>query len=309
MGVGDQDAMFAHAREQEWLVTYEELIGFRYTKGAIEHQVDSRRLWPAYRGVFAVGYPELPPARRALAAVLSCGDGAGLALRWAARHRRIWEGPVPLHPQVAAPNNNGRTGPLGVDLMRPSTLKPEDIERFNGIAVTTAFRTICDNAATLSRVDLKSMVRQAARTGGMDVDELRAYVEDHPRSSWRHSRVRKVLDLYLPAEAMTQTEREARFMDLCRKYAIPLPRPQYEIGIYVADFAWPELKLIVEIDDRSHVGLVATADDRRRDRAMAAAGYETLHFMLAELQREPKLVAAETRAACARRAELQLRRG
>jgi len=60
--------------------------------------------------------------------------------------------------------------------------------------------------------------------------------------------------------------------------------------------------LIVEIDDRgSHDGYIAFQEDRVRDRAMKAAGFDVLRFARNEVMREPRKVAREVTAAIASR--------
>ena len=109
----------------------------------------------------------------------------------------------------------------------------------------------------------------------------------------------------LDDSGMTQTEREALFLDICRGHGLPQPRPQRPLGTKRADFVYDDLRLIIEIDDReSHAGHVAFTDDRKRDRANANRGFETVRFTVAECKHEPKLVAADTRAAILRRREL-----
>jgi very-short-patch-repair endonuclease len=59
--------------------------------------------------------------------------------------------------------------------------------------------------------------------------------------------------------------------------------------------------LVVETDGRdTHDGLIAFRDDRVRDRAMKAAGFEVLRFAGSEVLREPRKVARELSAALRR---------
>jgi hypothetical protein len=47
-----------------------------YGRRSIQHRVGTGRLHLVIRGVYAVGWPQLTPKRRWMAAVLACGDGA-----------------------------------------------------------------------------------------------------------------------------------------------------------------------------------------------------------------------------------------
>ncbi len=53
-------------------------------------------------------------------------------------------------------------------------------------------------------------------------------------------------------------------------------RRQLPVGDYIADFAAPSVRLIVEVDGGSHRG--RAAQDARRDRALARAGWRVLRL-------------------------------
>jgi very-short-patch-repair endonuclease len=53
-------------------------------------------------------------------------------------------------------------------------------------------------------------------------------------------------------------------------------RRQYPIGSFVADFAAPQAKLVVEVDGRCHER--RRAADARRDRKLARMGYRVLRL-------------------------------
>ncbi len=92
------------------------------------------------------------------------------------------------------------------------------------------------------------------------------------------------------------------FLELCDRHGIRRPQAQVPVGRYRADLLWRDLRLVVEIDDRhSHDGYVAFLEDRVRDRAMKAAGWEVLRFTRTEILRTPKIVARDLVAAVARR--------
>lgn len=65
-----------------------------------------------------------------------------------------------------------------------------------------------------------------------------------------------------------------------REYPLPglLGRAGADVGF--VDRAWPDVKLIVEIDGRRwHAREADMAKDRRRDRQAAAAGWQTLRVL------------------------------
>ena len=51
---------------------------------------------------------------------------------------------------------------------------------------------------------------------------------------------------------------------------------QFPIGNYIADFAAPGVKLVIEVDGGSHIGRVTV--DARKDRALVRLGYRVLRL-------------------------------
>jgi very-short-patch-repair endonuclease len=146
-------------------------------------------------------------------------------------------------------------------------------------------------------------LRQSERLHRLDLKALRASLDDLPRSSPKRARLTRALDAYVPGSAHTEADAEMVFLELCAERGLPRPEMQFPIGPYRADFAWPDIGLVVEIDDRqSHDGYVAFHEDRVRDRTMKAAGFEVLRFTRTEVLRTPAAVVDELTAAYARRA-------
>lgn len=299
----DDSTAWALAAKREWLITHEELGRLGYTRGAIRHRVATGRLWPVFPGVYAVGHPEMTPKRLALAAVLACGEGCGLGYLSAGWLWRVWERQPPGRPIVIVPTDHGRRGPPGLDVRRSRTLAPSELTTHDGVPVTNLMRTIADNAADLSSSQLRSMIRQAERAHRLDLYRLAAYADARSSKSFRHRRILRALDGYLPVAALTASEREALLFELCQRHGLPMPSPQMRVGPYVVDFLWADRRLIVELDDRSsHDTTIAFTDDRARDRALIALGYTVLRFTVAELQSKPATVARELAIALARTA-------
>ncbi len=76
-------------------------------------------------------------------------------------------------------------------------------------------------------------------------------------------------------------------------------RRQVPIGRYVADFAAPTLKLVVEVDGGCHVRRIAA--DARRDRVLRRWGFTVLRVEAELVRRELSQAVALVRAAVAGR--------
>jgi hypothetical protein len=291
-------AILALAARQHGLVTRAQLLDAGLSPQAIKHRLRTGRIHHVQRSVFAVGRPALTREGVWLAAVLACGQGAALSHLSAAALWGIWEGATTRRPQVSVSTGNGCKGPRGIDVHRAPTLQPNDITERHGIPVTTLARTLIDLAAILDAKQMKSAVRHAERIHRLDLARLRASLDAFPKSSHRHTRLRRILDVYVPGTGQTEGEPEAAFLELCAAHGLPLPETQVPIGRYRADFVWRDLGLVVEIDDRaSHDGYIAFHDDRVRDRAMKAAGLDVLRFTSNEVIRERAKVARELQTA------------
>lgn len=297
------------ARSQYWLVTLAQLIGIGFDIDAVKHRLARGRLWRVYPGVYAVGHPDMSPERERMAATLACGDGAGLSHLTGLLHWRVWEGTPPARHHVSIPTRSGRSGSLRhgsithrIHIHRPRTLVPDvDTVVHRGIRVTSLARSAQDVAGIVDPRTLRSVLRQMERVHAYDLRELAEVVADASPKAWRAARLRRTLSYILDDSGATQTEREALYLDICRRFDLGHPRPQRPIGTRRADFVFDDIGLIVEIDDRqSHDTYAAFTDDRKRDRDNANRGFETIRFTVAECRHEPELVARDTAAAMER---------
>jgi very-short-patch-repair endonuclease len=243
---------------------------------------------PVWRGVYAVGRPQLTQQGRWMAAVLSCGSAAALshqsaAALWQIRDRPgRWievSVPVPLHPRRP-----------GIRLHRRADLAAEDLRRHQGIPVTSPAATLVDLASRLRADQLEAAVNEADKRNLIDPEALRTALEGLTRRPGLAT-LRKMLDRR--TFALTDSELERRFLPLARRAGLPLPQTGRRVNGFKVDFYWPELRLIVETDGlRYHRTPAQQARDRSRDQTHAAAGLTTLRFTHAQVRHEPSKVRA-----------------
>src|ERR671923_2356377 len=69
------------ARGQHGVIARSQLIELEFSSRAIEHRLATGRLHSLFRGVYAVGRPDVTREGWWMAAVLACGDGAVLSHR------------------------------------------------------------------------------------------------------------------------------------------------------------------------------------------------------------------------------------
>lgn len=101
--------------------------------------------------------------------------------------------------------------------------------------------------------------------------------------------------------ALPRSELEQTFADIVQRAGLPRPLVNHwlDIGgeLIQADCAWPEWRLIVEVDSHAWHGAAAAFDrDRRRDRRCLAAGWQVIRVTERALREEGPELERELRA-------------
>jgi very-short-patch-repair endonuclease len=267
----DGDAAIAQiAGCQHGVVTRAQLQEAGIGRSAITRRVERGRLHRVHHGVYAVGHAALGNEGRWMAAVLACGPGAVLSHRSAAE---LWglldPAPGPVHVSVRVAG--GRQRRFGIQIHRIPSLLSAATTHFQGIAVTTATRTLTDLQPVLAPGLFARVVRQA-EIRGLAVD-TRTLVPDR-----------------------TASELERLFLRLVRRHRLPEPEVNATLAGLRVDFLWRAQRLVVETDGyRYHAGSAAFEDDRRRDNRVMELGYDVLRFTYRRVKDEPQAVAALVR--------------
>lgn len=284
-------AVWTLVRRQHGVIARWQLLELGMHPQAIKDRLAAGRLHRVYRGVYAVGRPELTPCGRWMAAVLACGRGAFASHETAAMILGILEergGVIHVSRRSPAP----RRVP-GLIVHRRPSLETEDIGLCRGVPLTSPARTLLDLAARLSRPRLEAAVNQANKLDLIDPESLRAYLERRPGEPG----IRALRDL-LDRETfrLTDSELERRFLAIVRRAGLPLPDTQVRHERGRTDFAWVELGLVVETDGlRYHRTPVQQAEDNRRIQAHARAGGTAIRFSHGQVRYEPEWVSETLR--------------
>jgi very-short-patch-repair endonuclease len=261
----------AIAARQHGNVSRRQLIAAGISETGIVRRVESGRLHRVHRGVYAVGHPGLSMEGRWMAAVLACGEGAVLSHRSAAS---LWS---LLHPgngftDISIPTASGRHRRTGIRLHRRPSLRPDLVTRHRSIPVTTPARTIADLRQAVPAAQLRRAIRQAEVLG-------------------------LPTGLETPSEP-TQSELEHNFLRICRRYRLPQPEVNVQVGSRIIDFLWRKQRLAVETDGyRYHRGPLAFEDDHERDLELRARGYDVIRFSYGQITKNPRRVAMIVRKA------------
>src|SRR3954466_10694577 len=280
------ESAWALARRQHGVITRGQLRALGFSPAAIRHRLAQGRLHPKWRGVYAVGRPELtreglwPAATLTCRGVLSHSTAAAL---WAIR-------PDAGRIEVSVPASRRGQRP-GIAVHR----KDADVTTLRGIRVTSLVQTFVDISKTLTDDELEAAINEADTRDLIAPDNLRAAL-DRRRGA---TRLRKILDRR--TFVLTDSALERRFLPLARKAGLPRPQTRTRVNGFKVDFYWSDLALVVETDGlRYHRTPGQQAKDRRRDQAHTAAGLTPLRFTHAQVAHEPDHVRATLAAVAAR---------
>ena len=252
-----------------------------------------------YDGVYAVGHRGLSLDGRRRAAVVACGARAVLSHRSAAaawafaeEDEERWHVSVPLghHPR-----------PPGVRVRQSRRLEPTALTVVRAVPITTPARTIIDLAGELSYEALERVVHDALVRRVTTVPQVLA--EAAGLSGRRGTaRLRRMLDD--AGVGPTRSVLEQRFARLCTEAGLPAARRNVRVAGFEVDAVWVEERVVVELDGgQFHATPRAFERDRRRDAALAAAGYLVVRITWRRLAEEPAKVVAELRRTLAHRSE------
>jgi hypothetical protein len=289
------------ATRQHGLITAGQLAALGVSGRLARKWAEAGRLYRVHRGVFAVGHLPLTPQARWLAAVLACSEGSVLSHRSNAAllgFRRDWAGGV----DVTAPGRAGRSR-VGIHVHRADLLLPSEVTEVAGIRCTTAARTVVDLASVV-RPDAVEYAIHAAQSKRLVTRAEIAAVVAHLPGRRGTGVVRAILRLTDESEDDARSQNERRFRRILRQAGLPAPEGNFWIALedfpaggVEVDFAWPDLRVAVEIDSAIyHETERAFVNDPARDRALMLAGWRVIRFSDRDLIDHPGRVAAQMRA-------------
>ncbi len=270
----------------------------------IERRIASGRLHPVWRGVYAVGRPQLGRLGRWMGASLACGDGAVLSHGSAAA---LWGFGVESPGLIDVSLPPGRSARLReIRTHRRAQLRPAAVAAHKGIPVTSPVQTLIDEATRLSPGQLEREVNEADKLDRVRADALHAALDEH-RGEPGVLALRALLDPL--SFRLSDSELERIFWPLARAAGLSAPETKAWVNGYEVDFFWPELGIVVETDGlRYH----RTASQQRRglerDQAHLAAGMLPLRFSHWQVKHDGKHVRDVLRRT-ARRVEEEQGRG
>ena len=277
---------WALAEKQHGIITRRDLLSLGFSPAAIAHRIERGRLHRIWRGVYAVGWPELTRHQHWMAAVLACGAGAALSHRSAAALWKIAEevsGRIDV--SVCRLSEHRLDGILARS--RPS-LEETDLTVREGIPVTNPVQTLIDLATELAPRRVERAVNEADKRDLVNPEQLRMEMKSHAGEPGVVL-LRAILDR--DSFRLSDDELEVIFRPIAAAAGLPQPDTKAWVNGFEVDFFWPDLGLVVETDGlRYHRTPSAQARDQIRDQTHTAAGLTTLRFSHHQIKHQPSYV-------------------
>jgi Transcriptional regulator, AbiEi antitoxin/Protein of unknown function (DUF559) len=283
----DADGLRTLAEAQNGVVSRAQLTASGLGGGAISRWLKSGRLHRIHPHVYAVGHTALPLDGRLWAAILYAGPGAVLSHTTAGW---IWslidDPPRRIHLTAADPRSS-------LPDVRMHRSRHVAVAKHRGLPVTTVPRTLLDLGSVLSARQLRRALAEAAYRGLLDLAELESVLgRGRPGSR----ALRGALAHHLPALALTLSELEQRFLELCDLAGLPPPEVNARVGRMRVDMLWREASVAVELDGAAaHGGWAAIKRDREREMALRARRYQVVRYTWDQVTTRPEDVLTDLR--------------
>ncbi len=279
-------------RRQHGVLTREQALGNGIARRALQPRTNPGRLYRVHPRVYSVIPPPLAPPAAMTAGLLYAGAGTALARYSAAA---LWHFPLPPGRAVylLLPDRRRLTRQVGLVLSRTRSLLPGDLRRVDGYLVTSLERTVVDLAAALSARETLALVAELLRINRTDVLRLRSAVVGRARLPGAAAVARALAQLAGGLESPLEVDALQR---LIRAAGLPEPVPQYVVrheGHFIArvDFAWPALRVALEVDGRvAHLSVGAFERDASRELALQALGWQVVRVTGQLLSQKPTAV-------------------
>jgi hypothetical protein len=276
------------AAENDGLITVDAINRAKINRELITERVRSGLLQSVQPNVWLFGQGELTFDQQCRAAVASSGGflSGVAALVWCRIIREPEEG---LKPTVVVAGGK-RPRLKDVVVIRTTRLEPQDRTRTRGLATATIQRAMLDASQSAQpkelerwlddglvsqKLTLASVRKQLNRTPGVrGIEQLRALVEERTEG-----------------KALTRSQAEQRIKALLGSFDGPQPKFLFVVRTvngnrFEVDLAWPEHRIIIEIDGYQwHGGRSSWKKDLNRDAELVLSGWN-VRRVLPEIDRQ-----------------------
>lgn len=289
----------ALADRQYGVVTRAQLHELGISRRTIARRLRAKVWRTLYPGVVRLLEAKHSAWRQQLMAVLLwLGDDAAVSHHAAAR---LWEMDGEEDEPIEVSTTRPRNGkpPVGITIHRVRELGRGEVTVVDGLRVTQPARTLADLSATVSEDRLDSLIDSVLRAKRTTQKALNAFVAYTRRRFIGCAKFRAVMDARGDG-GPKDSEAERLFLkNVVEPFGLPRPEHNYRVrdadGTVVAkaDFAYPKLRLVIEIySRRHHTGDGTVIHDTQRMNRITGCNHQSLVFWWDDLTQTPADTAA-----------------
>lgn len=264
------------------------------TDDAIRHRVSTGELARMHPRVYRDTASAVTWVQSMTAALLWAGGSGAASHRSAAA---IWEFDGCLQDVIEVTVPSSRKSPPGLIVHR-AVLPNGDVASVAGLKTTSPTRTLLDLAAVVDEEVLEIALDSALRKGLTSIDYLaRRFGEKRSRGRPGTAAIGRLLVERSRIARHLDSPLETKFLRLLRRERLPSPEAGVVVGHYRLDFAYPAIRLGIELDGYAfHSGRDTWEYDRRRNNDLVALGWTILHFTWDDVTRTPHSVISVLRS-------------
>jgi very-short-patch-repair endonuclease len=274
------------------------------------------RLSRLFRCVYRLASIEITPFTTAMAAVLAHGatsaKGGHGAVASHGMAALLWQYLSVETPGAVDVSGERLRHVPGITRHRVRLCDDEAVV-LRGVPVTSPARTILDLAGVVATRELEQALAVAERRHGASLrPRIRALLVRRPRhrGSGHLRRLLAALDASGSPPLFLRSRAEEEALAMIRRARLPEPQTNARVAGLEVDFAWPALRIAVEVDGfEFHGSREAFQRDHDRDRNLAAAGFQVLRFTWRQLTRDADATLAALAATIARQQDVAALRG
>ena len=251
MGSDAEKRIMGLAARQHGIISADQCVRAGLSRHVLHDRVLDGAWRRVHRGIYALGPGRLSADQTDMAALLALGPEAVLSHHTAAVRNRI---SVPGSAKVHVLTRWGANSAplLGVKVWRARSLDPSDIFTSGPLRMTKVARTLLDLTPVLDDAHLRVAFDSALRLKHSNLRWTEQVLEREGRGRRGAHRLRKLMLEHTADDEVTDSDLESFAMELGLATARK-PYLHYDVSsgarrIAEVDFAWPRVRLAVELD-------------------------------------------------------------
>lgn len=289
----------ALADRQYGVVTRAQLFELGISRRTLARRLKAKVWRTLYPGVVRLLDAKHSAWRQQLMAVLLwLGEDAAVSHHAAAR---LWaldgEEDEPIEVSTTRPRNG--KPPVGITIHRVRELGSGEVTVKDGLRITLPARTLADLAATVSADRLDSLIDSVVRAKRTTQKALNTFIAYTRTRFIGISKFRAVLDARGDGGAKDSEAERLFTKNVVEPFGLPKPEHNYKVRdaegnvVAKADFAYPKLRLVIEVYSRKHhTGDETVIHDTQRMNDIARCSHQSLIFWWDDITQTPADTAA-----------------